>query len=145
MGPPGASSFRVAGRYLGYETEWCNDFDTWFGLAVMDLSAGKWTRDVWVMPNHPNEDVLRSWVLTNRGSLGFAAATQIRRGEVWRRVAKADGPRPRRFTVLDGLPYPEPESGPVDTGDGIDARSLRLTGAMLTWMRHGQQRSAPIR
>ena len=126
-------SFELAGRVAAYlETQFGVDAGT-TKLVVVDVGARRVLHSIQAgsysaVGLTTREDVSRFFV-TARGAVAWSATREEHRRPVGAAVFAA----PR-----EGRP------APLDSGPAIDAASLALSGATLTWTDGGVQRTAPI-
>ena len=143
-----ASSFKPAGRFLGYISQRCDDFDSYHWIRVIDLETGRLRRDLRAMPGAFGGNEVSAFVVKRNASVAWIAegSVEVETGPRWAiRVSKSDGRSPTTSVTLDG-PAPGTETG-SNLGTSISPRSLRLNRSrrQVTWLSDGKRRSARIR
>jgi hypothetical protein len=121
----------LSGPFVGYTIEDCGgNGPCWYDIGVTDLRNGRKHRwgtaacDKSDAKAPPNE-VAR---LEEEDNGAIAWTVAVGQGNTYREVCAADALSKRR----------------IDVGDGIDLKSLRLSGSTLTWVKDGSARSTTL-
>ena len=127
----------VAGTLAALNVHTCGLATSESRIAVVTLTNGHVvfaSAPLSTPGDESGHDAIRGMVLTPRGRLAWLAV----------RVTGGRGSAPVAAEVRRRAHGPDRESVLVDSGTGIDPRSLRRRGGRATWVKDGARRSASM-